>query len=321
MILVTGATGFVGRHLVPKLAAAGEPVRVLIPAPKGRRPRPHPWVDNPQVEVFEGSIFQPEQLHRAMTGVHTVFHLASAQWWGGRRDLEFIDVGGTQNVAISARSARIGRLFVLSHIGAEPSAGFSLLRAKGQVEDIVRKSGIAYTIFRCGILYGPEDRFVNNLAMLLKFNPLVVLQPGKGEGLLHPLYIDDLTQALVNALENLDLVDATVEIGGTEYISYNEMLRTVMRVSGSSRTVITVPPYVLRGLTRAMRRIFAHFPMTPQWFDLVSGNRTADLSNLYNYTGVRPRRFEDTLLTYMPERRYGFELMRYLLRRRPRPRF
>jgi NADH dehydrogenase len=316
MILVTGGAGFVGRHLIQVLAEAQQPVRVLLP-PKRRRP----WSANPLIEVHEGSIFDPESLHRALHGVHTVYHLASAQWWGSRRELEYIDLTGTQNVIQAGRSARIGRLIFLSQIGAEPSAGFTLLRVKGQVEEAIQRGGLPYTIFRCGVLFGPQDRFVNNLAMLLKLNPAFVFQPGSAEAILHPLHIDDLTQGLRNALDAIDLIDKTVEIGGAEYMTYNELLRTVMRVTRSQRQIVPLPPYLLRGLLMAIRQILPRFPMTPQWLDLLAGNRTADLRNLYHYVGISARRFEDTLLTYMPQRRYGWELARYLLRRKPRPVF
>jgi NADH dehydrogenase len=313
MILITGATGLVGRYLVAELVETGLPVRVLVPPRRGRR-LPHTHL--PQgVEITAGNLNNAEDLHRAMQGVHTVFHLASAQWWGTRRDLERIDVQGTQNIIAAARSARIGRLYYLSQLGAEPASAYTLLRVKGQVEAVVRNSGLPYTILRCGVIFGPEDRFVNGVAMLLRTNPVFFLQPGKGESLLHPLYVQDLVKALHNSLESIDLVDATIEIGGGEYVTYNEMIRTVMRVSDAKRMIIPIAPYTLRMMTRIMNQIVPRWPMTPQWFDILASNRTAQLGNLYNYCGVRPVRFEDTLVTYMPKRHYGRELFRFMWKR------
>lgn len=311
MILVTGATGLVGRHLVPQLVAAGWPVRVLI-QPR-RRQRQFPWP--PSVEVAESELSDLAGLHAAFQRVHTVFHLASAQWWGTPRDLERVDLEGTRAVITAARSARIGRFYYLSQLGAEPASAFGLLRIKGQAEGLVRSSGLAYTILRCGVIFGPEDRFVNGIAMLLRTNPLVYFQPGQGESLLHPLYVQDLVQALLNSLDTIDLVDAAIEIGGGEYLTYNEMIRTVMRVSGAQRLIVSVPPYLLRAVNRVVSRLVLRWPMTPQWFDILASNRTAKLGNLYDYCGVRPVRFEDTLLTYMPGRHYGRELIRFLFTR------
>ena len=79
--------------------------------------------------------------------------------------------------------------------------------------------------------------------------------------------------------------------------------------------IIPVAPHTLRTITGLMNRVVPRWPMTPQWFDILAGNRTAKLGNLYDYCGVRPVRFEDTLLTYMPQRRYLPELARFMWRR------
>ncbi len=313
MILVTGATGLIGRHLVARLAAEGLPVRVILPLRGGQTPHV-PWSES--VPIAPGTIHDAAALHQAMTDVHTIFNLASAQWWGRRRDLERVDIQGTQAVITAARAARIGRIIVMSHLGASPSSAFTLMRTKGQVEDLIRTSGLAYTIIRSGIVFGREDRFVNGIAMALRSNPAVFIQPGQGEGLLHPLYIDDLIEALIRSLEILNTVDQTLEIGGPEYMTYNEMVRTVMRVSQAPRTLISAPPYLLRWLTGTIRRVIPRWPITPQWYDILASNRTAPLGNLYDMFGIRPVRFEDTLLTYMRAKRYTPELIQALLRRR-----
>lgn len=325
MILVTGALGFIGVHLVKHLLSAGLPVRVLIPpqlvSRYERRGRDWPWAEAGEADVFTGSIFQGESLFQSMQGVHTVIHLASAQWWGSRQDLEQIDVLGTRQVAVAARTARVGRIITLSHLGAEPSSAYTLLRVKGQVEDIIKRSGVAYTIFRTGLVFGEDDHFVNNLAMLLRANPFFIFQPGQGENILQPLYIGDLIQAIENSLETVTLVDEVLEIGGGEYITLNELIRTVMRVSGARRMILTIPPYAQRALNGITNALFPRWPISRQWFDILASNRAAKLNNLYHYTGVHPVRFEDTLLQYMPYRRYRLELLRYIFRRRPGLRF
>jgi uncharacterized protein YbjT (DUF2867 family) len=312
MILITGGTGLVGRHLVPHLAAADWPMRVYVPSRRRVR-RLQPVPDN--VDVVIGRLDDAPRLHQALQNVHTVFHLASAQWWGSPRDLERVDMQGTRHLIAAARATRVGRIFYLSQLGAEPASAYPLLRVKGQVESVIRNSGLAYTILRCGVLFGPEDRFVNGVAMLLRANPFFFFQPGQGEDLLHPLYVGDLVRALENSMENIDLVDTTIEIGGAEYVTFNEMVRTVMRVSDAKRLIVRLPPNILRDVTRLLNRVLPRWPMANQWFDLLTSNRTARLGNLYDYCGVRPVRFEDTLLTYMPQRRYGLELLRFILSR------
>lgn len=313
MILVTGATGFVGRNLVNRLLQEGHRVRCLVaPGQADQLPQAE------SLEVVEGHVLDDEALFRAVTGVHVIFHLANAQWWGRRRDLERVELVGTRNLVAAARAARVGRVIILSHLGAAPSSAYPLLQIKGMVEETIRDSGLAYTIIRSGIVFGEEDSFVNHIAMTLRANPLFYLMPGRGEVALHPIYIDDLVTALVRSLERVELVDTLVEIGGPEYISLSDLIRTVMRVTGMPRFIIPVPPYLLRWITAVYTRVLPRALMTAQWLDLLAVNRCAQIGNMYNYFGVHPRRFEDTLLTYMRDRNYWGALMRNSLRRRPK---
>jgi uncharacterized protein YbjT (DUF2867 family) len=209
-------------------------------------------------------------------------------------------------------------VITLSHLGASPSSAFHLMRVKGQVEEAVKASGLAYTILRSGIVFGVQDAFVNHIAMMMRMNPFFFMMPGQGEVVLHPIFIDDLITALVRALDRIDTVDQVIEIGGAEYITLRDLLSTVMRVSGMQRFILPVPPYVLRWLSQIYSRVLPRALMTPQWLDLLAANRTARIGNIHEYFDIQPRRFEDTLTTYMPQQRYFMSAVRYAVRRRPR---
>lgn len=317
MILITGGTGFIGRHLIRQLMAQQLPLRCLLPEHKLKK---LPWdLDNIAApEIIIGTILDEEALFRAVTGVHTIIHLENAQWWGRRRDLERVEVSGTRTLVSVARSARVGRIVTVSQLGAAPASAYTLLRIKGQVEEIIRSSGLAYTILRSGFVFGEEDAFINHIAMSLAANPFFFLMPGHGGVVLHPIYIDDLVRALLTSLEHLDLVDQIIELGGPEYTTLEEMLFTIMRVTGMSRPIVPVPPYLLRWITGIASRILPRAIITPQWLDYLAVNRTAKLGNTFEYFGFHARRFEDTLLTYLPQRGYFWPFLRYTFRRRPR---
>ncbi|MBN1285206.1 MAG: NAD(P)H-binding protein [Anaerolineae bacterium] len=308
MILVTGATGFVGRHLIDALAARGAPVRALIRPRRGRGPAA--WGES--VSQIAGTLENTEVLHQAMQGVHTIIHLASAPPWAGPNHLREVDMDGTRSLVTIARSVRIGRFITLSHIGADRASAYTLMRVKGETEEIVRRSGLAYTILRCGMVFGPDDRTINAIAMQLKANPFVLLMPAGGESLVHPLWIDDLVNALLNCLENPDTVDQTLEIGGPEYLTFNQMVRTIMRVTKTPRALVPIQPYWLRQAAWVFRQILPRPIFTSQWYDRIAESRTADLNSMSDRFGIHPQRFEDTILTYMPERRYGREMIRYI---------
>ncbi|MCB9453625.1 MAG: NAD(P)H-binding protein [Anaerolineaceae bacterium] len=313
MILVTGATGFVGRQLVAQLMAEGRAVRCLLP---DYRLKNLPWEKLPEIVV--GSLLDEETLFQATTGVHVIIHLESAQWWGRPRDLERVELGGLRGLITAARAARVGRIITLSHLGASSSSAYALLRYKGLVEDQVRASGLAYTVIRSGILFGEEDAFINHIAMTMRVTPLVFLMPGRGEVVLHPLSVQDVVTATITSLDAVDTVDTVLEIGGAEYITLEDLIHTVMRVTGTSRLIVSVPPYILRWLTTIYSRLFPRSLMTGQWLDILAANRSAPLGNTYTYFGLHPRRLEDTLLTYMPQKRYFWSALRYTIRRRPR---
>jgi uncharacterized protein YbjT (DUF2867 family) len=313
MILITGATGFVGRHVVARLIAEGRRVRCLLPPGKTHPPE---W--EPHVDIINGKLGDEEILFRAVSGVHTILHLENAQWWGRPRDLERVELEGARAVVAAARAARVGRIILLSHLGAAPSSAYPLLRYKGMVEEAIRSSGLAYTIIRSGLIFGEEDAFINHIAMQLASTPFIFFMPGRGEIALHPLHIDDLVTALVGTLENMQTVDAVLEIGGPEYTSLEDLLFTVMRVTGIDRLIVPLPPYLIRWIISAYSRIIPRSLLTPQWLDLLATHRTARLGNMYHYFGFQPRRLEDTLVTYMRGRRYFGRALRYTFRRRPR---
>ncbi len=270
-------------------------------------------------DVVEGSVTDEEAFFRAVTGCHAVIHLENALWWGRRRDLERVEIEGARTLAAVARSARVGRIITLSQLGAAPSSAFALHRVKGEVENILRQSGVAYTIIRCGIIYAPDDAFVNHIASMLRINPLAFVLPGRGDVVLHPIYIDDLVEALYRSLDRVRLVDATVSIGGAEYMSLRDLIRTVMRVTRMRRLLVSLPPYLVRWITGVYTRMLPRALMTSQWLDILAVNRTAPLSSTFDHFGFRPRRFEETLLTYLPSRRHSVAALRDTFRRRPRP--
>jgi NADH dehydrogenase len=226
-ILVTGGTGFIGQALVRHLTDAGYHVRILLRASSQspNLPRSVP------VEVAVSSLADERGLRASMVGVDTVYHLAGAEWRGAYASLMEIDIQGTQNVVAAAADARVGRLFFVSHLGADRASAYPVLKAKAIAEEYIRRSGIDYTIMRAAIVYGRNDGFTTGLAQLLSSIPRFFLIPGDGESLLQPLWVEDLAtcltwlrqpylRALTVFLENL-LPSTPVSVYWLDYLATN----------------------------------------------------------------------------------------------------
>ncbi len=221
----------------------------------------------------------------------SIYHLAGGEGEGGHSNLQTVDIDGTRNLCEAAADARIGRFFYLSHLGADRASGFPVLKAKGIAEEYIRKSGVAYTILRGSILFGPGDEFTSGLAMLLAAAPGFLPLPGSGQTLVQPLWVEDLVTCLIWALENPQMLNVTCELGGTEYISLKEVTQAVMQATHQRRWLVNWPMQTMRAITILMESFFPRFPASIFWLDYLAVNRTCAVDSVPRMFGFMPARF------------------------------
>lgn len=287
MILVTGATGFIGRVLVRHLVEAGYPVRTLI-RPSPRTPRLPLGVP---VDAAVVGLGDTRGLRAALRGVDTIFHLASAEGQGARADLLSADIQGTLNLAQAAVESRVQRIFFISHLGADRASAFPVMKAKGIAEEHIRHSGVPYTILRSALVYGPEDHFTTGLAWMVRRAPGLLPLPGGGQARLQPLWVEDLVTCLLHAYETPETINQTYEIGGSEYYSLRQMVEVIMSVTRRWRWLVPLSLPATRGLTVYLEQNLKGFPPSGFWLDYVSVNHTCDVGSLPRHFGLMPARF------------------------------
>lgn len=290
MILVTGGTGFVGNELTQQLAAMGRPVRTLL-RPSASSPNLPKGVP---VEVVICSLKDQRGLRAALKDVETVFHLAGTERLGSRADLTGVDIEGTEALAFAAAEAGVERIFYLSHLSSDRFSAYALLKAKAIAEGHIIRSGIPYTIFRSAAIYGPRDQFTTSIARLLQASPGIFLLPGEGDALLQPIWIGDVVTCMLLALEDPQMQNRVLEIGGGEYFTFRQVVELLADRLKVRRTLVPFNAALLRALALFLEQS-GRFPVSIFWLDTLAAARTCPLDTLPRVFGLMPARFGQNL--------------------------
>jgi NADH dehydrogenase len=306
-LLVTGATGFIGRAVCAELERREYDLRLLLRPSRSIR-----GIPPGNHEVAVASLSDPRSLRAALVGVQTIVHLASAEGERRRRDLLATDVEGTALLAEQARLAGVQRILYLSHIGASRISAFPFLQAKGIAEQILLESGLNTCIVRTSSVFGPEDSFTNVIALAASVMPIAFYVP-QGQPLLQPLWIGDLVAAVAIALQEGIGFGEVLSVGGPEHLTIDDVVQTVLAAARHPRLLARVwPPYLRLGAT-VLDALLPFSPLTPFWVDYLAVNRTCEANAMARHFGVRPARLAERL-DYLRRGRGVIALLRFILR-------
>lgn len=290
-VAVVGATGFVGSHVVPYLAAQGHRVRAVSRA-GSRRPSFPAGVETAAADVETGI-----GLEAAVRDVDAVVSLVAIPREAKGRDFETVNVGGIRHLLAAAHEAGVGRIVHLSALGVTDDPKLAYLSSKWRGEQLVRQSGLSFVALRPSLLFGTGDGFFTLIETTLKYwSPGVVAIPGRGRARFQPLSVDDLAIAVDAALRDDAHLGQVIELGGPEIVTYRGIVDRVMAATGRRRLALPLPVPIISALTALTDRILPAFPVSHDQIRSLGRPNTTDLDAFERAFGRKPRPFD---LSYM----------------------
>ncbi len=268
MILVTGASGYVGSHIVRTLVGAGKSVKALVY--NRQRADKEGRLQGLTIEYVEADLNRPETLVAALSGVTAVVHTVAIAIEKGSRTYERVNIAGTANLVDSMKQAGIQRLINISQLGADANLPYRFLASKGKAQDYVAASGLAWTAFRPSVIWGPEDEFANTFARLVPLTPLIFPIVGDRNSKFQPVWVDDVAECVLKALDDSATIGKEYELGGPEILTLEEIERRTLQAISARRWMVHFPISLLRLAVAGMEFLLPAPPVTRSLMELLA---------------------------------------------------
>jgi nucleoside-diphosphate-sugar epimerase len=275
-ILVTGATGFTGSCVVPRLLARGADVRCLVRSTSDTSGLPQAGI-----RLIRGNLDDRDSLALAMQGADLLVNLAS------------LGFGHAGNVVKAAMDTGIRRALFIS-----TTAIFTGLNARSKAvrlaaEETITRSGLAYTILRPTMIYGsPRDRNMSRLIRYLQRWPLVFVAGG-GQALQQPVYVEDVAEAVVRAIESADTLNKAYNVAGATVLSFDQVVDTICGLLRRSVRKVHVPWVPLVSFLSILERLSIRLPIKAEQILRLNEDKAFDYSAAGRDFGYQPRSFAE----------------------------
>ena len=250
-IAITGGTGFLGRHVARSLAAEGHDL-VLIARGCDQT--------DPAAQSIAGSRFlkigleDVASLGAAFAGCEVVIHCAGINREGGEQTYQRVHVEGTRNVLNAAREAGARKIILISFLRARPNCGSGYHESKWAAEELVRSSGLDYTVLRCGVIYGQGDHMLNHLSHAFYTFPIFAFV-GFRDKPIRPNAVEDVVRVVKASVLNGALSKQTVAVLGPETLTLRDAVRRVARIVGRRPLMFPMPVWFHYALGWCVERI------------------------------------------------------------------
>lgn len=303
--VVFGASGFVGRHVVRELASRGWRVRAAVRKPSAANYL-KPLGKVGQIEIVQANIRYRPSINMALSGANAVVNLVGTFDTFGQNDMEELHAAGARNIAEMATKAGIEQIVHISAIGANPRGDAEYARTKAQGEEAFREYAPSAVILRPSVIFGPQDELFNRFGAMAQIAPALPLIGG-GKTRFQPVYVDDVADAVAEALENPEHRGRVFELGGPEIVTFKEMMELLLAMIGRKRLLLPLP-FAMAGIMGSVGGVVSRLPFieAPITTDQVKMLKTDNIVGLTNEPvgtledlGIQPETMESILPTYL----------------------
>lgn len=290
-IFISGGTGFVGGHLCRELLSRGHTLRLLVHDRNG--------VQSGGIEYVSGDVTSVTDCIAGAMGCDAVINLVGIIREFPGRGITFakLHVEATRTMLAGARENGIRRYLQMSALGSRPGAISGYHKSKYAAEELVVASGLAYTIFRPSLIFGPEDAFVNMLAGFIRTFAVVPVI-GDGTYRMQPIAADDVARCFALALEKPDTERKAYNICGPDRLNYLEVVDAVSKTLGRYFVLKMKNPLVIMKLVTSLLEKFPFYPVTSDQITMLLEESICDGSWQETF-GFRPVGFEEGIREYL----------------------
>ena len=293
VVTVFGGSGFLGRRIVERLAAAGNHVRVAVRHPD-RASFPRQTDRDGRIELVRADVWDEATVAPAVAGAGSAINTVGHYVEKSGATFDDIHGRGALHVARQAKRAGAERLIHISGLGADPESESPYVRARGIGERLVKDAFDDVTILRPSVIFGPGDAFLNRLAALAQQSPVLPLF-GRGRTRLQPVFAGDVAEACEKALADPSARGGVYELGGPQVYAYRELVRLVVDGIGR-RTVLLPVPFLVWDVLAAAAALHPAPPLTRDQVTLMKrDNIVAPQALTLEALGIRPTPVEEVL--------------------------
>ena len=292
MILVTGGTGFVGSHLIKRLALERIQTRCLA-----RKTSDIKKSKDLGIEVAYGDVLDKESLKKAVEDVETVIHLVGIIFEKKGATFEIIHTQGTKNLEEVSKAAGVQRFIYISALGARENARSRYHKTKWEAERAVINSGMEYVIFRPSIMIGEGGEFITMLSKIVRWAPIIPIIDGESK--VQPIYVENTVDCIIKSLTDPKTTNRIFEIAGPDQIRYKQLFLTLMEVLDVDNPTFQIPTTFMWPAARILEGIMEKPPITTQQLIMLQEDNICDISEMQEVFNLKLVPFKEALKTFL----------------------